>query len=347
MTVHARYLSLFILLLIGALVSCGGEATSSSRSGGEDSTIVAYVGDEAVTMAELETEAAGGLGQIDQQRYDLLSNTLSSMTTRMLVEREAEARGVTAEDLMESEVRSRVVPPSEDEILQFYEANKANMRGNPTLEQVRPQLVNYLQGRQATTLRNEFVESLKSETPIRLLLDPPRTDVEVTDYMPSKGPNEAPVTIVEFADFECPACRNAHSTLERVLAEYGDQVRFVFRDFPLNIHPRAIPASQAAHCAGDQEKFWDYYESLMLMAGDLSDEDLTKRAGEIGLNVDEFVSCFDAKTHADVVQAAYDQGRLLGVSSTPTFFINGRMMRGLRYETMKEVIDDELSRAAG
>ena len=160
--------------------------------------------------------------------------------------------------------------------------------------------------------------------------------------MMTKGPESAPITIVEFADFQCPACRAGHSVVARVVQEYGDQVRFVFRDFPLNIHPRAFHASEAAYCAGEQDKFWEYHDSLMIFDGDLSDDDLRKRASEIGIDESTFAECFDSKRHNDLVTESYEKGMAIGVQSTPTFFINGRIMVGARYEGFKQIIEQEL-----
>jgi len=129
--------------------------------------------------------------------------------------------------------------------------------------------------------------------------------------------------------------------------QYGDKIRYVFRDYPLGFHKRAVPASVAAYCANEQGKYWDYYESLKVMVGDLSDADLNKRASDLGLNMDEFGACMTSGRHEPQVNAGFADGQKLGVTGTPTYFINGRMLIGAQpLDAFKAIVDDELARAA-
>jgi protein-disulfide isomerase len=159
------------------------------------------------------------------------------------------------------------------------------------------------------------------------------------------GPADAPITIVEWSDYQCPFCKRAHPTIEQVLTEYKDKVRFIYLDYPLPFHQMAMPAAQAVHCAEDQGKFWEYHKSLFETAGDLSTADLTKRAADLGLDGPAFQACTDSKKHDDLIKKNYDDGAALGVTGTPAFFINGRMLVGAQpIEEFRELINDELSR---
>jgi protein-disulfide isomerase len=172
-----------------------------------------------------------------------------------------------------------------------------------------------------------------------------RYDVPVDDD-PVLGPENAAITIIEFSDYECPYCRKWHSEVfPRLMAEYPDQVRVVFRDFPLySIHPNAGPAAVAANCAAEQGAYWEFNQKLFSMELGLSAEAYQAYAGDLGLDVGSFGECLESERHAAEVQADYEFAAGLGVRSTPTFFINGIAVVGAQpYELFKEVIDKELA----
>ena len=174
------------------------------------------------------------------------------------------------------------------------------------------------------------------------------------DGAPSRGPAGARVTIVEYADFQCPFCGRAYLTLEnQVLKEYGDKVRFVFKNFPLTaVHPWAEDAAIAARCAfqQDPEKFWPVYRGLFLKQAEISRDDfqatVTKLADESGLDPARFGACLDGKATLDAVKADQAEATSLGVNSTPTFFVNGRRLSGAQtYDGFKQMIEQALAEA--
>jgi protein-disulfide isomerase len=172
-----------------------------------------------------------------------------------------------------------------------------------------------------------------------------RYDVPVDDD-PAIGPEDAPITIVEFSDYECPYCRKWHSEVfTKLQDEYPQQVRLVYRDFPLSsIHANAAPAAEAANCANEQGKFWPYHENLFSMELGLSDEAYQKYATRLGMNVQSFQECMESNRYEAEVQADYQFAADLGVRSTPTFFINGIAIVGAQpFDVFKQVIDKELA----
>jgi len=174
----------------------------------------------------------------------------------------------------------------------------------------------------------------------------PRHEVPIEADDPVLGAADAPITIVEFADFECPYCqRHALETHPRLLAAYGDQIRFVYRDFPLSsIHPDAFPAALAAQCALEQNAFWEYHDLLFSGRLGLGRGSYLGYAGELGLDVDEFTVCFDEERYSEAVQTDYNFAVELGISSTPTFFINGIALVGAQpYSVFEQIIDYELA----
>jgi protein-disulfide isomerase len=172
-----------------------------------------------------------------------------------------------------------------------------------------------------------------------------RYDVPVDDD-PVLGPDDAAITIIEFSDYECPYCRSWHAqTFDRLMEAFPDQIRFVYRDFPLSsIHPNAAPAAEAANCAGEQSKYWEFNELLFSGKYDLGPQAYTQYAGELGLDGTAFEECVSSGRYQGEVQADLDWAANLGVRSTPTFFINGIPLVGAQpYEVFKQVIDKELA----
>jgi len=172
-----------------------------------------------------------------------------------------------------------------------------------------------------------------------------RYDVPEDDD-PSIGPDNAEITIIEFSDFECPYCQRWHNEVfDRILEDYPDQVRIVYRDFPLkSIHPNATPAAEAANCAREQDAFWDYSKQLYSGKYELSPENYLLIADGLELDTEAFQECFDSGRYADEVEADYQYAGNLGVRSTPTFFLNGLPIVGAQpYEVFQDIIERELA----
>lgn len=177
------------------------------------------------------------------------------------------------------------------------------------------------------------------------LADIQRYDIPIDDNDPVFGPADAPITIVEFADFQCPYCvRHFAETHPLILEQYGDQVRFVFKNYPLrSIHPDADAAAQAAECAQEQGMFWEYHDLLFGGTLGLGREAYAAYADQLGLDANALLACLDEGRYAASVQQDYDLAQQLGVSSTPTFFINGIAMVGAYpFDAFTTVIDFEL-----
>jgi len=162
---------------------------------------------------------------------------------------------------------------------------------------------------------------------------------------PSVGPATAGVTIVEYTDYQCPYCARAQGTIDELLAQYGDKIRLVPRDFPLDFHNRALYASRAVHCATEQKKFWDYHSDLLRHPSDLSDDDLAHRAKGLGLDEGAFKTCLASDKFDAAIHASQDAGVRANVRGTPSFFINGRFVNGaLGKAQFASMIEDELAR---
>lgn len=165
------------------------------------------------------------------------------------------------------------------------------------------------------------------------------------DGRPLRGPDDAPVTIVEFTDYECPFCRqHFRETMPTLLARFGDRVRYVIMNYPLAVmHEQAITAAEAAECAGDQGRFWDYHDALFA-SDSLTAKTYARIATTLGLDRRAFATCLENHTHAARVAQHVALGDSLGVTGTPAIFINGRMIDGAQpFPVFQAVIDSVLA----
>ena len=178
------------------------------------------------------------------------------------------------------------------------------------------------------------------------------TPQEVTRYdvpegdNPSLGSADAPITIIEFSDYECPFCRRWHDEVfDKIRESYPDQVRFVYRDFPLtSLHPNAVPAAEAANCADEQDAFWEFSQKLYSDEYGFGEDAYVKYAQDLELDIPEFEECIEEGRYSDDVQADYEFASSLGVRSTPTFFLNGIAVVGAQpFEVFQDIIEKELA----
>ena len=307
---------------------------------------LAKVDGAAITSEEVEKSLAGQLSKLEEQIYNLKRQKLDALTNDKLLEKEAAKRKLTVPALLDAEITSKVGLVTEQEIEKFYQEKKAQIKGEQA--QVRERIRAFLQNQKLAAKREEFLTSLRSQAKIIDNLKPPpmlRVEVSV-DGAPFRGPANSPVTIVEFSDFECPFCKRAHPTLMQLLEKYAGKVRLVYHDFPLeSIHPQARRAAEAARCANDQGKFWDYYDTLFTESPKLAPDDLKHYAAQVGIDVKKFDDCLSGGMHKTALQKDIDEGTRLGVSGTPAFFINGRPLTGAQpVEAFARIIDEELSR---
>ena len=335
-------LSVFLLICFVAISACtsatsGGsskkqEGTKSSTAGGNAAT----VDGTPITLAELDQK-------VSKQIYDARQQALEEMISQALLEKEAKAQGVSVDELLKKEVQAKVPEPTPAEVDQVWEANKARMTGR-TKEQVTPDIVKWLKDQKVGQVQQTFMQGLRAKYKVDVLLEPPRVAVTVDDD-PAKGPASAPITIVEFSDFQCPYCSRVESTVKQVMDKYPGKIRFVYRDFPLSFHNQATKAAEAAQCANDQGKFWEFHDALYADQTKLSVPDMQATAERLGLDGAKFKSCVETGKHTAEVSKDIADATKAGVSSTPFFFVNGIAIVGAQgLDTFTQVIDKELAR---
>ena len=309
---------------------------------------LAEVNGGVITTADLERALGTRLANLEEKIYALKQKELDALIGERLLEQEAVKRGVSQATLLDQEVTEKVALVTEADVEKFYHANRSSLgEDGPAIRQ---QIRSYLQQQRLAAQRNQFVDSLRSNAKVQVTLPPPPVhQIEVRlDGDLVRGASDGVVSIVEFSDYHCPFCKRVQPTLSELLAKYPNRVRFLFRDFPLErLHPQAFRAAEAARCAQDQGKFWEYHDILFEEAPKAEENDLKRYAAQVGLDREKFTSCLFKNVHHEAVQQDRDEGNRLGLDGTPAFFINGRFLSGAQpLEEFVRVIDEELARVA-
>jgi predicted DsbA family dithiol-disulfide isomerase len=341
--VHLVWIS---ILILAVSVSAGAQGTKT----------LAVVNGENITEDQLNKAAATDLENLDLKRMqaeatytreksEIMERALNRLMEDKLVAAEAAKRKVTPEQLLQNEVESKVEPPSDEQMKQFFEDNRSRIPPNVTYELAALQIRDYMLQLRRQEVREAFFDTLKKDYAVRSFFEPVRFDIATAGH-PSRGPANAAVTIVEFSDFECPFCGNLFPVMKEIEAKYADTVRVVYRQFPLNsIHPNAQKAAEASLCAKDQNKFWEYHDSLFANQRELTVESLKSRAEELKLDTAAFNACLDSGRQAAAVRQDVTDGNRAGVTGTPAIYINGRAYReDTSFEGLSKAIDQELQR---
>jgi protein-disulfide isomerase len=328
-------------LFIGT-VACAAQPAGSEAAGADK--VLATVGSRSITEAEVAEVVKSDLMRVDQERYELIARGLQGRIEQVMRELEAAEAGLGVDELVAREVDAKLDPVSDADVDAFYEQNRARI--NQPREEIGPRILEYLTQQKRGQAMATWMSALREKYAVTTLLEPIRMEVAAEGF-PAKGPADAAVTIVEFSDFECPYCGRIVPTLQQVTEKYPNEVRFVFRQFPLNIHPNAQKAAEASLCANEQGKFWEMHDAMFTNQRALGVDQLKAAAATLGLDATAFNECLDSGRTAAAVAADLAAGSAAGVSGTPAMFVNGRFVSGaVPFEQLDAVIGEELKRAA-
>jgi protein-disulfide isomerase len=318
-----------------------GRLLPTASADSAPNTVLATIGNHPVTQGEVDHKVAA-------QLYDLRKQALDEIIDDYLLRQAATKAGLKPDDYVKRQVELSAPRVTAQQAEQFYGEHKAKLdeeTGGHSFDDIKPRLIAALQRQRDEDAQEQLMQRLRAENHVSVLLEAPRMNI-VTAGHPSTGAPSAPVTIIEFSDFQCPFCRAAESSLKQVRQKYGNQVRLVYMDFPLGFHPHAMDAARAARCAADQDKFWQFHDALFLDQKKLGPDNLRQTAAKVGLDRDKFNACFADDRHDAGIREDMAKGNSLGVTGTPTFFINGRELVGAQPPPkFNEVIDEELARA--
>ncbi len=307
------------------------------------SSVLATVGGKPIVAGVILERLKPTTYKLRLETYLIQREALERTIDDILLIAEANRRNVAPEEIVRTEVSEKVQAPSPAEVEKFYSENKARIGGD--LDSMRPQLSNYLQDQERNRLERAMSERLRKGVDVRLLFsEPVRPQQQISvDDDPSRGDATAPVTVVEFTDFQCPACAAMHPILEEVVKTYEKKVRFVVRDFPLTMHPQARKAAEAANAAHAQGKFFEYVSLLFKRQKALDIPSLKKYASELGLDRARFDAALDKGAYAAEVRRDIDDGQIYGIDSTPSIFINGVLLTTLSADGLRSAIDRALA----
>jgi protein-disulfide isomerase len=330
-----------ITFLIAGIGWSQAPATTTQSSGVDQ--VLAVIDGREIRASEVDSLIGPQLYALRQNMYALQRNVLETLLNKIVVEEEAKRRGITVEELRQEFMADVAVTP--DEVADAYAS--AAMRapgGIPDGTDIREQIKTSLLAQKRADAFRSSVTELRAHVPVEILLqEPAPLRVSVGNSGPTRGTPNAPLTIVEFADFECPYCRQMAATLDEVLAEYSGKVQFTYRHLPLPNHRFAFKAAQAGVCADQQGKFWEYHAKVFKSARELSAETLAEIARELKLDTSKYAACLSGEESRKVVTADVQEAMRLGITSTPTLFVNGRVVRGAAPpEELKKILEEEL-----
>jgi protein-disulfide isomerase len=313
-------------------------ATVSAQVGVNGFQVVAEVSGRKIMLSDLEQKEGGKLLQSRYQFYMSQRKALDDLIDNQLLADEARNKHITVDQLLDQEVYKQVKDPTEDQLQVYYEG----LDTQQPYADIRSQVLDHIRELRRGKARASYVEALRKQADIKVLLMPPEAVVDIAhSYV--RGQRDAEIVLAEFADYECPYCEKVTPVLQQLTKEYGPKVAIAFKDFPLPMHHRAQKAAEAARCAGAQGKFWEYHD-VLFDSQLLGVADLKKHARVLKLDGDRFDQCLDNGDMAEAVKKDLEEGKSLGLTGTPSFFVNGHFFSGaVDYSTLKQMVDQQLA----
>jgi protein-disulfide isomerase len=315
-----------------------------------DDPVIATIDGQQVRLSDLDSrwreQDPGTYSRLQQEQYEGRRRALDSIIAVHLLDAEAARRHMTVDKLLEEELPRRMPPVTDADVMEAYARSGAEAQGF-SIDQVRDTLIqNIERQRSRTAALVRYLDELRGAAhAISIGFDAPRQTIQIRAGDRIKGPSNPRVDVVEFGDFQCPICLSMEPVLKRLQSEHKSDVRFVWKDFPLEGHPDARPAAEAARCAADQGKFWEYHDRLFANQQALGRNRLRDYAKQLKLDPASFAVCLDKAAHRSDVDHALAEAATYGVEATPTVFINGRLVVGaVPYETYERIVREELSR---
>ena len=305
---------------------------------------VAVIAGKAIAASEVEAAVGNRLFKLATDEYSLRRTALETLIDNRLLDQAAAASGTTVADYVKQHVDDAIREPSDEKVAAVYEGVRAEFRDlsrEAALDRIRANI----RRQRLSDRRDELLQQLRSQQDVHILLQPPRLAVSATGAA-SAGAEHPLVTIVEFSDFECPFCSRAAGTMHSILDKYASVVALYYRYLPLPMHQNAINAAKAAYCAGKENKFWAMHDLLFANQRRLAVADLDGYATAINLDAAKYQQCFAAAGTDLAIRADRDAAASYGVSGTPTFFVNGRLVTGIvGYDKFEALIQEEIQRS--
>ena len=328
--------------LILGFLSASPFAAAFADEPSSNSAVVLEINGTKFTFSEFEQKRPAALFQARNTFYQSARKAADEFVDSYLLEQQANAEHITVAELLERHVNSVITKdPPEDALRVYYEGV------DPTepYEAVRPQILSHIRQKRLDKAKAEYLKTLHSQAKVAIRMSPPRASISLKDT-PLRGPQDAPVTIIEYADYECPYCQQIQPVLDKLETEYKGKVAFAYKDAPLPMHSHAQKAGEAARCAGAQGKYWEYHD-LLFASKALDIPQLKEAAANLKLDTQAFDKCLNSGEQEKAVKTQLAEAQTFQLQGTPSFFINGIFFSGsLTSEQFHTVIDDELAAAS-
>jgi len=307
--------------------------------------VLATVNNIEITQKQVDESVAAQIYPLQQQLYAIRKAALDNLVTTKILESEAVARRISVEDLRK-QLTLGEVNVTRAQVEDAYKQNApffATMSPDEARERLRLDLENQARMKHYRA----GLDALRKKWTITMNFSPPVFVSELDDGLsPIRGATNPVVTIVEFSDFECPFCKQVQSTLKQIVESYGRDVRLVFKHLPLEGHQNSLPAARAAYCAAEQDRFWQFHDAIFA-AGNLSPPVFEQVASDLGLGLQKFQACIASERSRAAVVKDIEAARLLRIESTPSFVVNGKVLKGaLSFTDFQKVIEYELGQRA-
>lgn len=345
------FLSLaFALFLVVGLFSCMEKATSNQMfifKPAPNPTAAAKILGKEISEGELTKGIESDLYDAEVKVYDLKIARLRAILLERLMESDPAKKNMSNDEYLEKVIAKGKLDPSQKQIDEFIKERaipKEHLN-----DQMKERVKQFLSMELKKKAVDDWMQAKTAKEPVEVYIKKPQRPVADVKYdgAPMMGGANAKVTVVEFSDFQCPFCAKGSDLLKALKKKYGDKVRFVFKQYPLPFHNDAQGAAEASLCAFEQgdKHFWSFHDHMFTAQDKLQIEELKKIAEKFKLDTKKFNECLDSKKYAGKVAADMEDGKKVGVKSTPTFFVNGQMIQGAQpIEVFSELIDEQLAK---
>ena len=330
MTKSQNKTNILIWLILGFIVGAALSAAVIKIDAPEETAptqdlLFTYQG-QGFSAEQLPPALASQLHELNVNAYNQKMRILEQAALGMHIAREAEERNVAPPEIADELLQ--VTPPSDEDVTRFYQAN-AEQIGVP-LAQVQDQIRNFLMQQRHLERQQALVAQLLAENKLQFHVKRPvSSSVNIdTAGRPSKGNPSAPVTVIEFADYQCPHCKDAARTLDRLVEENPEQIQLIFMDFPINSSGISRVIAEGGYCALQQNQFWAYQQQAFSQQRNLTKESPLQIAQELELDQADFESCLTGTEARQYVRSSEQQAIALGLRGTPTIYINGQRFQG-------------------
>lgn len=337
-------MSIVVLLTFGACSDSTSKPSYLFKPAAKEG-VAAKVGDLEITNAELQDGIESELFEAESKVFEIKFNRLKALLLQKYMDKDPRKKGISNDEFLEKFIAKEVVI-SDKEIDAFIKDQ--NIPAEHINPQVREKIKNYLEMERKKEAVDKWIAEQTKKTPVEVYIPKPRRPtfpIEVGNA-PTMGGKDAKVTIIEYSDFQCPFCAKGADILKEIKKKYGNKVKIAFKNFPLPFHNHAEQAAVAGLCANEQssEHFWKMHDEMFANQDSLDAEGLKKTAKKIGLKMDTFEKCLSENKYLAQVKADMEEGRKIKVKSTPTFFINGKLINGAQpMDVFSDLIEEELN----